>query len=70
MLSQSAVSFQQINNYYVEKVQARRLEIQKVIHIVAKVVQEVLKEVELQEPRFISTLNESNGRYEGVRDIW
>lgn len=66
MLSQSVVSFQQINNYYLEKVQARRLEIQKSTHIIVKVIQEVLKEVETLEPRFISTLTEVNGRYEGV----
>ncbi|KAI1725269.1 mab-21 protein domain-containing protein [Ditylenchus destructor] len=67
MLNQSAVSFQQINNYYMEKVQARRIEIQKTIHLIAKVVQDVLKDVEVQEPRFISTLNENNGRYEGLQ---
>lgn len=66
MLSQSAISFQQINNYYIEKVHARRLEIQKTTHVVAKIIQDVLKEVEIQEPRFISTLTEANGRYEGV----
>lgn len=58
------------------------MEIQKAIHSIAKVVQgeidflmkttffgkslDVLKDVEVQEPRFISTLNENNGRYEGV----
>lgn len=31
-----------------------------------KVVQDVLKEVEVQEPRFISSLTECNGRYEGL----
>ena len=33
---------------------------------VCKVVQDVLKEVEVQEPRFISSLTECNGRYEGL----
>lgn len=67
MLSQNSLYFQQINNYLIEKVQNRRLEIQHAIREIAKVVQEVLKDVETQEPRFISTLNEcNNGRYDGV----
>uniref|UniRef100_A0A915D353 Uncharacterized protein n=1 Tax=Ditylenchus dipsaci TaxID=166011 RepID=A0A915D353_9BILA len=36
-------------------VQARKLEIQKTVHLIAKLVQDVLKDVEIQEPRFIST---------------
>lgn len=46
MLSQSAVSYQQINMFINDKVQARRLEIQKTILLIGEVIQEVLKNVE------------------------
>lgn len=70
MLSQNSLCFQQINNYLMEKVQKRRLEIQQAIHEITKVIQEVLKDVETQEPRFISTLTEcNNGRYDGVINL-
>ncbi|KAK0183497.1 hypothetical protein PV327_001534 [Microctonus hyperodae] len=59
----------QINKYYVERVQSRMINVQKTIREVCKIVQEVLKEVEIQEPRFISSLTECNGRYEGLTVI-
>ncbi len=38
----------------------------KTIREICRVVQDVLKEVEVQEPRFISSLTEINGRFEGL----
>lgn len=68
MLGQNtAITSYQISNYFNERVAARKAHIHKALHIVAKIVQEILKEVEAQEPRFISTLIDNNGRYEGVR---
>lgn len=69
MLGQSSVAFQQISNYYADKVQARKLETQKAIRVIVKVVQDLLKDVEVQEPRFISTLMENNNRFEGVSSL-
>jgi hypothetical protein len=66
MLGHSQISYQQVTNFVHEKVNQRSAEIQKSIHAIVKLVQEVLKDVEIQEPRFIPTLMESNGRYEGV----
>ncbi|KHN71894.1 Protein male abnormal 21 [Toxocara canis] len=67
MLGQnSAVTVYQISHYFNERVAARKSHVHKAVHMVAKIVQEILKEVETQEPRFISTLINSNGRYEGV----
>jgi hypothetical protein len=66
MLGNSSVSFQQINNFYAEKVQLRRIEIKKAIETVAGVIQDILKGVEYLEPRFISTFTQTNGRYDGV----
>lgn len=43
----------------------RRNQIAKTIREITKIVQDILKEVEVQEPRFISSLNECNGHYEG-----
>ena len=43
----------------------RRNQIAKTIREITKIVQDILKEVEIQEPRFISSLNECNGHYEG-----
>lgn len=54
-----------INKYCNERVVYRRGQIAKTIREVTKIVQDVLKEVEVQEPRFISSLNECNGHFEG-----
>ncbi|XP_011299741.1 protein mab-21 [Fopius arisanus] len=59
----------QMNKYHGERVQMRMAQIQKTTREVCKVVQDVLKEVEVQEPRFISSLTECNGRYEGLEVI-
>ena len=52
MSAQSKLLFQ-INKYYNERVHARKANVNKTIREVCKVVQDVLKEVEVQEPRFI-----------------
>ncbi|CAG2112746.1 unnamed protein product [Medioppia subpectinata] len=46
-----------------------RGQIAKTIREITKIVQDVLKEVEVQEPRFISSLTECNGHYEGLEVI-
>lgn len=65
MAAQSKLLFQ-LNKYYNERVHSRKVSISKSIREVCKIVQDVLKEVEVQEPRFISSLSEMNGRYEGL----
>ena len=70
MLGRSAISHQQIAAFLVEKVATRRAAVQKSIHAIVKLIQEILKDVEQQEPRFIPTLLDNNGRYEGVRAIF
>lgn len=55
----------QLDQYYVHKATARSRSIDKTIHEVVKIVHDVLKELEIQEPRFISTFTEINGHYEG-----
>ena len=65
MAAQSKLLFQ-LNKYYNERVHSRKAQVSKNIRDVCKVVQDVLKEVEVQEPRFISSLTECNGRYEGL----
>jgi hypothetical protein len=70
MLSQNTATLAQIAAFYADKVQARRLEVHKTVRLIAKIVQDLLKDVEHQEPRFISTLNEnSHGRFEGLQVI-
>ena len=59
--AQSNLLFQ-INHYYNERVHARKTATTKTIRDVCKVIQDILKEVEVQEPRFISSLTEINGR--------
>jgi hypothetical protein len=56
----------QLNKYFLEKVIPRKNAIYKAVREVSKAVTEVLREVEIQEPRFISSLNEVNGRFEGL----
>ena len=58
-----------LNKYYTEKCQARKAAVAKTIRDVCKVVSDVLKEVEVQEPRFISSLNELDNRYEGLEVV-
>jgi hypothetical protein len=48
MLGHSQISFQQVNNFVHEKVNQRSAEIQKSIHAIAKLIQEILKDVEVQ----------------------
>ena len=62
---QSKLMFQ-VNKFYGDRVHLRKYNIAKTIREICKVVQDVLKEVEVQEPRFISSLTDINGRYEGV----
>lgn len=57
---------QMLHKFYTEKVMMRKSQVAHSIHEVCKIVQDVLKEVESQEPRFISTLHENNGHYEGL----
>ncbi|CAF1369000.1 unnamed protein product [Adineta steineri] len=56
----------QLNKYFHEKVIPRKNSIYKTVKELSKIVTEVLHEVESQEPRFISSLNEVNGRFEGL----
>jgi len=63
---QTKLAFQ-FNKFYAERVQSRRLAVSKALRDVCKVVQDVLKEVETQEPRFISSLTEVNGHYDGLQ---
>ncbi|CAF3577500.1 unnamed protein product [Rotaria sp. Silwood2] len=56
----------QLNQYYLEKVIPRKNSIYKAVRDVSKVVTEILDEVEVKETRFISSLNEINGRFEGL----
>merc|ERR1712241_393046 len=62
---QSKLLFQ-VNKFYGDRVHARKYTVCKTIREICKVVQDVLKEVEVQEPRFISSLTEINGRFEGL----
>jgi PBP1b-binding outer membrane lipoprotein LpoB len=59
----------QLNKFLADRVAPRKHQIYKVVRDVSKVVNEVLHEVEAQEPRFISSLNETNGRFEGLTVI-
>lgn len=55
----------QLNQYYIAKATQRSKNIAKTIQEVVKIVHDVLRELEIQEPRFISTFTEVNGHYEG-----
>lgn len=55
----------QLNQYATDKVTYRRNQITKTIGEIINIVQDILREVEIQEPRFISTLTECNGHFEG-----
>ena len=66
MLGQNVIPYQQVNQFYVEKVQIRRAEIQKTVVLIAELVHDILKGVETLEPRFVANFAQNNGRYEGV----
>ncbi len=59
MLAQPTLAVYQVSRFYNEKVAGRKAVIAKTIHECCKIVQDILKEVESQEPRFISTLGSS-----------
>ena len=63
---QTKLAFQ-FSKFYAERVQSRRVAVEKALRDVYKVVQDILREVETQEPRFISSLAEVNGHYEGLQ---
>jgi len=69
MLSPSNKFVLQLNKYFCEKVVQRKNQVYKAVREISKVVTEVLREVEVQEPRFISSLNEINGRFDGLTII-
>ena len=69
MMGPKAKMLQQLDKYLAERVQVRKMKIGKTIHEVCKVVQDVLKEVEAQEPRFISSLAECGNRFEGLEVV-
>lgn len=66
MLSNQLVFNYHLQKFYDEKVLERKAIVANTVDEIARVVFDVLKEVEIQEPRFISQLNEVNGRYEGI----
>ncbi len=51
MMAQQSKLLFQLNKFYNERVHARKVQVSKTIREVCKVVQDVLKEVEVQEPR-------------------
>ena len=69
MLSNQGAFSYYLQKFYNEKVVTRKACINKIVKEIARIVYDVLKEVEAQEPRFISQLNEINGRYEGISVI-
>lgn len=48
------------------RVHRRKTNLYQAVRSVCQVIQEILKEVEAQEPRFISSLKEDDGRYQGL----
>ena len=69
MLSNQAAFTYYLQKFYNDKVLTRKTCMSKIVKEIARIVFEVLKEVEAQEPRFISQLNEINGRFEGISVI-
>jgi len=67
MVSAQSKLMNQIDKFNTVQVSDRNIGVRKTIHDVCTVVQDMLKEVEAQEPRFISSLTEINGRYDGLR---
>lgn len=70
MNQRDKVFMYQLNQYYLAKASSRKATIAKTIQEVIKIVQDVLRELEIQEPRFISTFTETNGHYEGLYFIF
>ena len=58
---------QQLSKFYAERVQSRRASVGRNVRDVCAIVADVLKEVETQEPRFVSSLSELNGHYDGLQ---
>uniref|UniRef100_H2YVY4 Uncharacterized protein n=1 Tax=Ciona savignyi TaxID=51511 RepID=H2YVY4_CIOSA len=64
--SQATLAFH-VNKFYNEQTLPRKVGVTQTVREVAKIVACILKEVEMQEPRFISSLNEADGRLDGLR---
>lgn len=65
MNQRDKILMHQLNQYYHTKANARSKSITRTLQEVSKIVQDVLRELEIQEPRFISTFTEVNGHYDG-----
>lgn len=65
----------QLNKFYGERVQSRKAGVAKTLREVCRVVQDVLKEVEVQEPRFISSFvvtehyRRERGAHKGIHSL-
>ena len=60
----------QLNKYWHEKVLASRLTTQNTVEEVATIVHAILKQVEVEEPRFSCTLNKTtSNRYDGKSSL-
>lgn len=68
MLGQPVVAMHKLNRFYQQHVLVRKAATARNIGEICNIISDILKEVESQEPRFISTLRENNGHYE-VRNI-
>ncbi|XP_044594328.1 protein mab-21-like [Cotesia glomerata] len=66
---ESGVFLHQITKYHSNQVQSRVSQARSSIQEICKILQEILKEVESQEPRFVSSLNECNSKFEGLEVI-
>ena len=66
MLGNPQIFQYHLQKFNEEKVIERKKHIASTIDEIARIVFDVLKEVELQEPRFISQLNEVNRKFEGI----
>ncbi|XP_039266091.1 putative nucleotidyltransferase MAB21L1 [Styela clava] len=65
LATQSKLAYH-LNKYYTERTMSRKSMLASRVFEVGKTITDILKEVETQEPRFISTLNEVDGRLDGL----
>jgi len=69
MFESQAMLAYHVEKYHAEKTIPRKLSLSQSVRDVGRIVKSILNEVEQQEPRFISSLNEVDGRLEGLEVI-
>lgn len=68
LTTQSKILFQ-LNKYYNKQIQTHQKNTIKTIHKIYKIIQNILKKIKIQKPKFINSLNKINKQFKNLNII-